>query len=199
MMTRLVIASAASFETDDIISSLTGIPYDITRIVTGVGITQSAMIAANTRDLVEGRHVIFCCTGGMIGSFKDVEIFCAKSLELAPWDVRHRKTELLDQFDGTIHLTTRNFDLPSCRLVCGLGVSVAEEVTRNSARDVVLESIEAYSVARAWVGRALSLSVLVATTNATGKDAREQWKRNFASAAKMTAICLHKELRTIKL
>jgi hypothetical protein len=198
-MSRVIIASAAAFETDDIIRSLNQVPYEITRIVTGVGLTQSAIVAANTRELVEGRHVIFCCTAGTIGPFNDVGVFCAKSLELAPWDVRHQKTELLDQFDGPINLNPIEFKFPKCRVVCGLGISVAKEASMPPSIDVLTETIEAYSVARAWIERAKSFTVLVATTNATGPNARAQWKRNFESAAKLTAASLHKELPTLKL
>lgn len=198
-MSRVIIASAASFETDHIIHSATDIPYELTRVVTGIGLTQSAIVAANTRDLVEGRHVIFCCTAGIVGPFKDVGIFSAKSLELAPWDVRHQKTELLVQFDAPIHLNPLDFNAPKCRLVCGLGISVADESTGHFSTDNMTETIEAYSVARAWVGRAKTFSVLVATTNATGQNARQQWKHNFESAAKLTASSLKKELQTLKL
>lgn len=198
-MSRVIIASAAAFETDDIMRGLNRVPFEITRIVTGVGLTQSAIVAANTRELVEGRHVIFCCTAGTIGPFNDVGVFCAKSLELAPWDVRHQKTELLEQFDGPINLCPLEFKFPTCRVVCGLGISVAEEASMQLSIDIFTETIEAYSVARAWIDRAKTFTVLVATTNATGVNARAQWKRNFESAAKLTASSLREELRTLKL
>lgn len=198
-MSRIIIASAAAFETDDIIKNVGEISHDITRVVTGVGLTQSAIVAANTTDLVEGRHVIFCCTAGIVGTFKDVNIFCATSLELAPWDVRHKKTELLGQFDRSIQLNSLKFKLPACRVVCGLGISVKEDSTECIPNEIVTETIEAYSVARAWAERALTFSVLVATTNATGQDARDQWRRNFESAAKLTASALIREMRTLEL
>jgi hypothetical protein len=84
-------------------------------------------------------------------------------------------------------------------VVCGLGISVAEEATQHSSSEVVTETLEAYSVARAWVGRAQTFTVVVATTNATGQNAREQWKRNFEPAAKLTASSLLKELQTLKI
>jgi hypothetical protein len=198
-MSRVIIASAAAFETDDILRDSNQAPYEMTRIVTGVGLTQSAIVAANTRELVEGRHVIFCCTAGAIGPFNDVGIFCAKSIVLAPWDIRHQKTELLEQFDGPINLSPLEIKFPKCRVVCGLGISVAEEASMQPSSDILTETIEAYSVARAWIERAKTFTVLVATTNATGVNARAQWKRNFEAAAKLTASCLREELRTLKL
>lgn len=198
-MNRVIVASAAAFETDDIIRGANQASYEITRIVTGVGLTQSAIVAANTRELVEGRHVIFCCTAGAIGPFKDVGIFSAKSLELGPWDVRHQKTELLEQFDGPVILNPIEFKFPKSRVVCGLGISVAEESSMHPSIDILTETIEAYSVARAWIDRAKTFTVLVATTNATGANARAQWKRNFESAAKLTASSLREELATLKL
>jgi nucleoside phosphorylase len=196
-MDRLVIASAASFETDELIQSLENRSVSVTRIITGIGLVASAMIAAQLRDLVEGRHVIFCGTGGVIGAFKDVSLHMAKSIELAPYDVRLGSAEILANFDPKIELRRLPFKFSDCRGVSSLGISIGPESAPEGP--LTIETIELYAIARAWATRAKTLTAIIGTTNATGPSGRSDWKEHHLKAASITAIQVVAELDRLSL
>ena len=124
-MSRLVIASAASFESEELVRRLGLLSIPVTNIITGIGHTQSTIIASRLQSFIRGRDVIFCCTGGVIGPFEAVSIFRATSVKLAPFDVRAGHAELLDPFDATCALTGLPLDLPTCDVFASLGITVA--------------------------------------------------------------------------
>lgn len=204
-MQRFILASAASFETDAIITNMHGRLADFTRIITGVGITETAMIAARTLSLVADRDVIFCCTAGSLTTFHKIELFSAQAVGLGSWDIRHKKTEVLSNFDPSIRLRPLDFHMKSCRVVCSLGISVSAENTTQNTELIddsfgpIVESMELYAVARAWLPVARSFTAIVATTNETGVNARTQWQSNFRQAASETAMCVVKNLSHVGL
>jgi len=192
-----VIASAASFETDELIEGLQSRSVPVTRIITGIGLTASAMIAARLLDLVEGRHVIFCGTGGVIGAFKDVSLHLARSIELAPYDVRLGSAEILEYFDPKIELRRLPFQFPDCRVVSSLGISLGPESSPEGP--LTIETIELYAIARAWATRAKTLTAIFGTTNATGPSGRSDWKQYHQKAASITANQVLAELSRLSL
>lgn len=193
-MNRIIIASAASFETDEVIARLQRKGIDLTRIITGVGMAEAAMTSARTRDLVTDRDVIFCGTAGVIGDFDTIKIFSAGTVELRSWDIRNGKAELLTDFDPVLRLSPLALSLPDCHALCSLGVStgVDEGLDINSTKGsrTFLETIELYAVARSWLPLARSFTAIMATTNATGSRARSEWRANFKEAACLTGALL---------
>lgn len=201
-MTRIVIASAASFETDETISRLQKNRIEFTRIVAGIGMSEAAMIAAKTRELISDRDVIFCCTAGVVGKFDHIRLFLATTVELGSWDVRNGRTDLLQGFDPPLNFSPKNFALPKCHALCSLGVSTsADELRANASKHdalAVVETMELYAVARAWLPLARSFTAVVATTNATGEGARSEWRANFKEAASITAAFLDDAVAQLK-
>jgi hypothetical protein len=197
-MSRMIIASAASFETDEVICRLQRKGLDLTRIITGVGMTEAAMISARTRELVTDRDVIFCCTAGVIGDFDRIKIFSAGAVELRSWDIRNGKAELLTNFDPVLRLSPAALSLPDCHVLCSLGVSTvvddAVDFNLTKGSRTLLETIELYAVARSWLPLARSFTAIVATTNATGSRARSEWQANFKEAASLTGALLEELL-----
>jgi hypothetical protein len=191
-MSRLIIASAAPFETAELVGRLTKAAIPVTNIITGIGHTQSTLIAGKLQNFVRGRDVVFCCTGGVIGPFISPIIFRASSVRLGSFDVRRGYSHLLEEFDPPCPLTGLPIDLPTCDVVNSLGVTLASEPAAGGA--VTLETLELYGVARAWLPVARSFTAIVASTNATGPDARVQWRNNFKLAASQTADKLELEL-----
>ena len=184
-MSRIIIASAAAFETDALVVNLekAGVPF--TRIFTGIGLTQTSMTCARLADLVFGRHVFFVCTGGVIDAEPIMRIYAARRVYLAPYDIRHGTSELVGQFDPDMTLNGDDLGCSQIDVAGSLGVSVQTDRTDN--QDHLIETMELYGVARAWRHHAKSLSAFVTTTNATGPKAREQWRDNFKKAAQLTA------------
>lgn len=197
-MTRIILSSAATFETDDALGKLTRQSLNVTRIITGIGMTQAALTAARTRELICGRDVIFCCTAGTIGNFEGIRLFMASIVGLGSWDVRNSKTDLLSAYDPPLMLSSLKFSLPACEALCGLGIStqpdVVSELNNQSIHKMVVETMELYAVARAWLPLARSFSAIVATTNAIGDNARSDWQRNFKRAAMITSDFLAESL-----
>lgn len=204
-MQRFILASAASFETDEIVDKMYGHLANLTRIVTGVGITESAIIAARTLNLVADRDVIFCCTAGSLDAFHKIELFSAQTVELGSWDIRHKKTEVLSTFDPVIKLRPLDFHMKACRVVCSPGISTSAEHAAQKTEQThdsfgpIVETMELYAVARAWLPVARSFTAIVATTNQTGVNARSQWQSNFRRAASETANFLLKNLAHVGL
>jgi hypothetical protein len=202
-MQRFIIASAADFETIPSVKLLTGNSLDFTRIVTGIGVTESAIIASRTRDLVAGRDIIFCCSGGVIGQFDTVGLFSASQVGIGSWDVRNHKAELLTMFDPILRLKPLSLTLPLCDVFCSFGISTKPEEQPPSSGPsmplIQIETMELYSVARAWLPIVRSFTGIIATTNATGHDARADWKHNFEKAAIMTGEFLSNKLPQLAL
>lgn len=197
-MTRIILSSAATFETDDALEKLARHPIHVTRIVTGIGMTQAAITAARTRELIRGRDVIFCCTAGTIGHFEGIKLFAASTVGLGSWDVRNLKTDLLSAYDPPLILRSLKFSLPTCQALCGLGISTQPDIVlesdNQSIHSMVVETMELYAVARAWLPLARSFSAIVATTNAIGDNARRDWQSNFKRAAMITSDFLSESL-----
>jgi hypothetical protein len=191
-MSRLIIASAASFETLELVHLLAGAAIPVTNIITGIGHTQSTITATRLQNFVRGRDVIFCCTGGVVGPFSGVTIYRASSAKLAPFDVRRGMSELLDSFDPVCQFEGLPLKLPECEALGSFGVTVASEPWPDGP--VMLETLELYGVARAWLAHAKSFTAVIASTNSVGPTARKQWQENFRLAATLTADTLVGEL-----
>ena len=194
-MSRLILASAAKFEIAPLIESLTSIGLNATCINTGIGLTESSIISSRLRDLVSGRDVVFCCTAGVIGSFSDTQLYLAKSVELAPFDVRNGDTYLLKNFEPTLIFNSLPINLPARRIYGSLGVSKQKETSPEFVE--ALETIELYGVARSWLPVVKSFTAIVASTNATGPQAHDQWVENFDTASRLTAEFLVAQLPTL--
>lgn len=194
-MSRLIIASAAKFEIAPLIESLSDLGIDFTCINTGVGLTESSIVASRLRDMVAGMDVIFCGTGGIVGAFSQVHIYRAASVELAPFDARNGLSYLLTQFEPRLNFKSLPIDLPEKVVFGSLGVSTGLET--SAAAGEPLETIELYGVARAWAPVARSFTAIIASTNATGPAAHAEWTANFKEASTMTAAILSKELHRL--
>jgi hypothetical protein len=184
-MSRIVIASAAAFETDDLVLNLERAGLVFTRIVTGIGLTQASITCARLLEVVQGRHVFFICTGGVIGSDPSMRVYSARRVRLCPHDIRSGSSELVGDYDPTLILDGEDLGFGHVDIAGSLGVSVRLEANRR--HDNMVETIELYGVARAWQHQTKSFSAFVTTTNQTGPDARDQWRQNFKTAAQLTA------------
>lgn len=184
-MNRLIVASAAYFESAELVAKLKAEGQEVTHLVIGVGLTEASIISSRLRDLVAGRDVLFCCTGGILGSFSGVSIYKAKSVELAPQDVRSGQSYLISEFEPKVSIMGLNLQFPECEAVGSVGVSLVPASPGHKIPQ--LETLELYGVARAWSGIAGSFTAIIAATNATGPDAHAEWKAHFKNAAALTA------------
>lgn len=184
-MRRLVIASAAKFESDDVIARLADHGILATQIIVGIGLIDSAQIAARLRNLVYGRDVVFCCTGGILGRFAGVRLFQARSVRLRPVDLRLGQSYIVEGTEPSIELTSLSFSLPPCNVSGSATISLVAENGDGQSADI--ETLELYSVAKAWGPCARTLTGVVASTNAVGPNAHMEWKNNFREAASKTA------------
>jgi hypothetical protein len=184
-MDRIVIASAAAFESDLLVKRLEDAGLLFTRIITGIGLTQASVTCARSLDLIRGRDVVFVCTGGMIATSFETAIYAARRVCLLPYDIRCGSSELVEAFDPDVGLNSLDFGFARADVAGSLGVSVLNEA--GSRYDGFIETMELYGVARAWQHNANSISAFIAVTNAVGADARKNWQSHFQVAAQMTA------------
>jgi hypothetical protein len=184
-MGRIVIASAAAFETDPLVDRLASARVDFTRLTTGVGLTEASMTCARLTDVIRSRFVFFICTGGTIGSDTSLRTFSARRVSLRPYDVRHGFSQLVNGCDPDIILEPLNFGYELVDAAGSLGVSVHSEICPPEG--LIVETMELYGVARAWQHHAKRLTAFVTVTNTTGPLAREQWRNQYKDAAQMAA------------
>jgi len=190
-----IIASAAKFETSEIVERLQNSGVNATQLVVGVGLTQAAIISARLRDLVAGRDVFFCCTAGILGNFRNVELFTALGVDFAPVDVRTGQGYLVTNSEEKLMLNSLQLPLPACWVHNSGSISLK---TEKSTKDLpVLETLELYAVAKNWLPVAKSFTCVVAVTNAVGPDAHQQWKDHFRDAATLTADFLANEIKVM--
>lgn len=207
-MTRLVIASAASFETKRLVEQLRSKGVSLTWIETGVGLTTTTAVCSSLRSLVADRHVVFCGTGGIVKSFNEhstlftePQIHLVDRVGLAPFDVRSNQAYLLADFDVSFSLkNSLPFNAQKCEAVGSLGITKSHEAVSDSNTSLPkLETIELYGVTKCWSEVSKSFSAILASTNFTGPQAHAQWQKNFNLAATMTADFLLTELERLSI
>ncbi len=195
-MSRIVIASAAKFETDELMVELCRLGIDATQLVVGVGSTQAAILAARLREVVAGRDVVFCCTGGILGAFDEVAVYQAKVVRFNPSDVRHGQSYIVAGSEPSIDTTGLPFLLPACEISGSGSISLLPENYESITPKI--ETLELYSVARAWSPWVKTLTGIVAVTNSVGPKAHFDWKENFRLASSKTATSVAAEILNMK-
>jgi hypothetical protein len=195
-MGHLIIASAAGFETNEVMEKLRENGVRASQLIVGVGLVQSAIIASRLRDVVKDRDVVFCCTGGILGDFTGVDLYRAKDVVLRPNDVRHKQSYLVEGSEPPIELQSLPFSMPLCTVSGSPSISLSSEKSFGQIADI--ETLELYAVARAWFPWVKTLTGIVAVTNAVGAHAHEQWKSNFRNAASKTALAVTNEIIKLK-
>jgi hypothetical protein len=195
-MTHLIVASAAPFETLPLMEKLATAGIRATQITVGVGAVSSAICAGRLLDVVAGRDVMFCCTGGVLGTFKDVHVYQARSVKFSPPDVRRSQSYLVADSEPELFPHSVPSTLSPCTVAGSSTISLVEE--QSSGPQPVLETLELYSVAKAWHSVAKTFTGLVAVTNQVGPNAHRQWLAQHRLAATLTAEAAMKILEPLR-
>ena len=184
---RLIVASAASFESQLLLQALARLAADVTFIEVGVSSITSSGLASRLVDIIRGRDVLFVGSCGISSPFDHPKLFAINRVKWAPVDVRRGDSYLVNGSEPELVLNGR-LDLirglePGCAS-CSSSISLLHELKSDQ---VVLENLELYSAAKAWSYQAKSFTAILGTTNQIGPNAHSEWKKNFRLVAKMTA------------
>lgn len=189
---RLIVAAAASFESEAALKILSaeGVPF--TFIEVGIGAIKSAQIAARMRDLVRCRPVLFLGSCGA-SRFSQCELITVDYVNWAPPDVRHGESYLIPGKEPPLKLNP--LPVPSLRVGT---VSCSSSITSRAERtDHVYENLELYSTAASWLPVASEFWSLLGITNELGPKAHAQWKKHHLEVAALTATFLREQFAPI--
>ena len=78
--------------------------------------------------------------------------------------------------------------MPAAEVFCAPNISLTNALPTTAQADMLcVENVEAYAFLSLLGETARSVDVLLAVTNAVGKDAHQQWRQCHAQAAALTA------------
>ncbi|MBM4250982.1 MAG: hypothetical protein FJ146_03350 [Deltaproteobacteria bacterium] len=187
---ELVVIAAAKFELDPLVSGLQekGI-NPLTKLV-GIGALNAAKRSRLVADACRGRHVVFVGTCGTFGSFSKMHLIRASEVLWLPTCERMQLSYTVKDTAPPIVLPPPPqycASLPERRVVCSPGISLVSKLPDSLSPDHCVENLELYSCINEVINQAVSLSVVLAVTNAVGPDSHTQWRQHFAGAAGATA------------
>ena len=173
---RLVVASAARFEAENLLQVLARQNRVVTFVEVGVGPIRSAAVSMSLRKIVAGRPVLFVGSCGASLFSGSPTLIAADSVEWRPVDVRAGDSYVVQNTETLKPLSPLNFDhnLPRVQVSCSGSITLKAELKEN-----VFENLELYSVACSWLGVCQSFSAVLGVTNQLGPDAHLEWRQNF--------------------
>jgi hypothetical protein len=194
---KLAVFSAAPFEVQPLLAVLTEQSRDFVYSAVGIG----AIAAAKREELIarqcDGRHAIFVGTCGAFDEFSAPQLVTAKEVV---WLPACERAGLSYPVPGSAPAITMSepgpfaVNLPAFVVLCAPNVSLSSMLPGSYSPSKCVENIELYSCVGQLLESALSVSVILCTTNAVGTDAHSQWKSNFNKAAELTADFVRKSI-----
>lgn len=184
----MIIAAAAEFETEPLRGKMTR-QADVDWVCCGVGVIAAAAAGQRWQSLCRGREVLFIGTCGTFGTFKKIELCRAHTLHWSPTCARIGASYAVDKTPPrSLNCSAHYSDLPAAAVFCAPNISLTNTLpVTTQAGMLSVENIEAYAFLSMLCDRAQSIDVLLAITNAVGKDAHRQWQQHHAQAAQLTA------------
>lgn len=184
----MVIVSAAEFETKPLRTALTQ-QANVDWLACGVGALAAATAGQRLHIPCRGREVLFIGTCGTFNKFKQVELCRIKTLH---WSPTCERVGLSYAVDETPPLPLNSSgcydDLPAAEVFCAPNISLTNALPAAAQAGMLcVENVEAYACLSLLTKTARSIDVLLAITNAVGKDAHPQWQRYHIQAAELTA------------
>ncbi len=184
----MIVVAAAKFETEPLRNKLAP-QVGIDWLCCGVGVIAAAAAGQRLRISCRGREVIFIGSCGTFGKFKKIMLCRAQALHWSPTCAR---TGLSYAVDATPPLSCPSSscynDLPVAEVFCAPNISLTNTLPAAAPAGILcVENVEAYAFLSQLGDTASSVSVLLAITNAVGKDAHQQWQQHHAQAARLTA------------
>ena len=185
----MIIASAAKFETKPLQAEVAKCAADIDWVFCGVGVLAAAAAGQRMQALSRDQEVLFIGTCGTFGTFKKVELCRTKTIHWSPTCARAGLSYAVDKTPPLSLNSSACYDaLPAAEVFCAPNVSLTNTLPSAAQEDMLrVENIEAYAFLSELCATAKTVDVLLAVTNAVGKDAHQQWLQYHTQAAKLTA------------
>jgi hypothetical protein len=156
----------------------------------GVGAILAAQNSAALASRVKGRDVIYVGTGGIFGSFCEPELFQPIRVHWSDSGLRLKCSYAIKGDLEPVDLPKEPAAaLPVCEVVCSATISLMPEppLVPQPKKDFILENIELYSIAKPLIEAAQSVKFIIASTNAVGSNAHQDWQKYANRAAELTA------------
>ena len=195
---KFAIFVAASFEAEPLAKLLQTHSLDFTVTPVGIGAIAAATgIEVNAQN-ARGRHAVFVGTCGSFAPFTAPELITPSRVLWLPtceraglsYSIPDTTPEISCENSGPLTSTLRE-----AVVVCAPNISLSALLPASLDGVKTVENVELYCCYRQLKDNALTLSVVLATTNEIGKNAHQQWKANHKHAAQLTADYLGKQIR----
>ncbi len=184
----MIIVSAAAFESAPLCAALAA-RESVATVVCGVGVIAAATAGQRVRSLCRGREVLFIGTCGTFGAFEQIALCRAQTLHWSPTCARVGLSYAVDKTPPlALDPRSRYDDLPVAEVFCAPNVSLINNLPAAAPAGMLyVENVEAYAFLAALHTAARVVDVLLAVTNAVGRDAARQWRQHHSAAAELTA------------
>ena len=191
----MIIVSAAKFETELLRVKLRK-NADLDWVFCGVGALAAAAAGQRLHTHCHGREVLFIGTCGTFNKFKQVELCRAQTLHWSPTCERVGLSYAVDEtLPLQLNSSRRYDDLPAAEVFCAPNISLTNALPAAAQAGMLwVENVEAYACLSLLAKTAQAIDVLLAITNAVGKDAHLQWQRHHPQAAELTATYVMQRL-----
>ena len=186
----MLIISAAEFEAEPLRAALAQ-HTDINWLTCGVGVLAASATAAaeHAQAACRGQEVLFIGSCGTFGEFTDVALCQAQTIHWSPTCARDGLSYAVDNTPPLqLNSSTHYHDLPSAEVFCAPNISLTTTLPLNAKKGMLhVENIESYACLPLLAKTAKTIDVLLAITNALGKQAHQHWQENYTKAAVLTA------------
>ena len=185
----MIIASAASFETEPLQAEVAKCATDVDWVLCGVGVLAAAATGQRLLSSCRGREVLFIGTCGTFSKFTQVALCRAQTLHWSPTCARAGLSYAVDETPPLPLNSSAYYDnLPAAEVFCAPNISLTNTLPSAAPAGMLcVENVEAYACLSLLDKTAQSVDVLLAITNAVGKGAHRQWLQHHAQAAALTA------------
>lgn len=190
---HLLIIAAALFEVEETVQKLRDQGIDAHAKPIGVGALAAAYNARTLADQCAGANVFFLGTCGTFARFEEVRLVQVGSAHWLPTSDRLGLSYTVQgicpprQLPKPPEALTALPSLPIVTAICGPSISLDATLPSTFPRETSVENLELYSVLPDVAERAKSFAAILAVTNGVGPSAHQEWRRNFRTAAILTA------------
>lgn len=196
MLSDFLIISAVAFEAKPTREMLDrhGVRYDYMEI--GIGPVYAAKSAARLKETSEGKNVLYLGSAGSFAPFSAPYLVTADKVWWMPTAERMGLAKYMKDLYKSVEIpVTGHFDLPVKQILTSSSVSFNAGIeVALPERELLIENMEAYSVAEELMEGAKTVDIIMGITNGIGPDASKDWVRHFKSIAQLTADYLEKKL-----
>jgi hypothetical protein len=185
------VIAATSFEYQPLEERARSVGLDFSFHSFGIGAIASAQNAKELAAQLGHADVIYIGTCGTFVDFKEPNLICA---DVVSWSCLGERMQLAYKIKGIMPEIVLPPPLEWARalekktVLCAASISLDGSYAASEYhREDCVENVELYSIASVLASQVKSFTTVLASTNQVSTQSHEQWRANFAIAARMTS------------